>query len=441
MIGTLINSTWLRFLVPIPDLFLSQAKNLAKRKRCHRCKARKPQDGGGFVLDEAMAAAIEGKEATTWREAMDPQTHHIYYYNTTTSETSWERPKEMGAAPHATGWFGRGSSHRFAKSAAEYAARNERWLSRPAVKQKAFVEAGKSNLEGGQEYNIWYDRYIGDNWDSSKGKEPAEARCETELHAGYTLADKGEPLNNYFCIHFCHGLCSKGKDCGWFHRTPLPTDDVVADSLHDCFGRERHKDNRDDMGGIGSVNTPSRTLYVGGLLKNKYKSPESLEKTIWDHFGEWGEVENVNIIHRLSIAFVRYRLRSSTEFAREAMLGQPLDAGEVLNVRWAYDDPNPVAKEAMERADMDATMAMLRARGVKVDPSEMDHIEVPHDFQMPDPKRLKAENGTEDVHVSQHMLYPNTDRQYNLHAGGGEDSGRRGSQYWRSLLFSYSCLV
>lgn len=45
-------------------------------------------------------------------------------------------------------------------------------------------------------------------------------------------------------------------------------------------------------------------------------------------------------------AFVRYKFRASAEFAKEAMAGQTLwraEEAEPLNVRWANDDPNPVA--------------------------------------------------------------------------------------------------
>lgn len=40
----------------------------------------------------------------TWREALDPTTKQIYYYNTETKETQWMRPTVMGAAPSGTGW-------------------------------------------------------------------------------------------------------------------------------------------------------------------------------------------------------------------------------------------------------------------------------------------------------------------------------------------------
>jgi hypothetical protein len=126
-----------------------KGQNLPKRQRCHRCKAKKPEGAGAYVMDEAFKAALEGGSCD-WREAIDPKTSHLYYHNTKTGETSWERPAEMGAAPHATGWFGRGSTHKFARPANFYEERNARWLSRPAVKQKSHIETGKSVLEGGE---------------------------------------------------------------------------------------------------------------------------------------------------------------------------------------------------------------------------------------------------------------------------------------------------
>lgn len=78
----------------------------------------------------------------------------------------------------------------------------------------------------------------------------------------------------------------------------------------------------------------------------------------------------MNVIHRLSIAFPRYRLRTSAEFAKEAMHCQPLDHGEVLSLRWAHDDPNPVAKDSIARADRDALVALMRAKGLFLQLSE-----------------------------------------------------------------------
>lgn len=46
---------------------------------------------------------------------------------------------------------------------------------------------------------------------------------------------------------------------------------------------------------------------------------------------------------------------------------QSLDQEELLAVKWAHDDPNPVAKEAIEKANKDALAALLLARGINLD--------------------------------------------------------------------------
>ena len=73
----------------------------------------------------------------------------------------------------------------------------------------------------------------------------------------------------------------------------------------------------------------------------------------------------MNVIFRLSIAFVRFRMRCSAEFAKVAMAGQSLDEDEVLNLRWAFADPNPTAKESIVRSNRDAVILGLMARGIK----------------------------------------------------------------------------
>ena len=63
---------------------------------------------------------------------MDPSSGHMYYYNTVTGKTQWSRPTEMGAAPHATGWYGRGAAGNLQ---AKYDALDAEWLKRKARKQ------------------------------------------------------------------------------------------------------------------------------------------------------------------------------------------------------------------------------------------------------------------------------------------------------------------
>eukprot|EP01031_Cornospumella_fuschlensis_P041013 gene41013-50030_t len=310
-----------------------QQENYASRPRCLRCKKAKPANTNNYVLDPALQALQEGREIE-WQEVIDPTSYQVYYYNKTTGATQWERPAELGMAPLATGWFGRGRSG----AGSLYEELNKQYLSRPARKQKDFIDPKKYTQEGNQEYNVWYGRYVGDYGDKHD-KEPATDRCHLDTDAGFTKADTANNADRkhkrYFCLHFARGMCAKGAECTFYHRIPTPTDDAHTDELFDCFGRQRHNKHKDDMSGVGSFLKPCRTLFVGNLNKAMYATPKDLEDTLWREFGEWGEIESLNVIHRLSIAFPRYRLRTSAEFAKEAMMGQSLASGkEVLSIRW-----------------------------------------------------------------------------------------------------------
>ncbi|KAI9092615.1 hypothetical protein DFS34DRAFT_562375, partial [Phlyctochytrium arcticum] len=183
-------------------------------------------------------------------------------------------------------------------------------------------------------YNIWYNRWTGEGRRRA-ALEKAETRCRLSRDMGYTKATTGSA----FCIHFARGCCMKGHQCTYWHRIPLPTDRETQ--AHDIFGRERFREDRDDMGGVGSFERDNRTLYVGNM-----KTPQSsMEK----QFSEWGEIEHINILPHKSVAFVRYVHRANAEFAREAMYGQSLESNEILNVRWATEDPNPRVKDFKKR--------------------------------------------------------------------------------------------
>jgi len=57
----------------------------------------------------------------------------------------------------------------------------------------------------------------------------------------------------------------------------------------------------------------------------------------------------VKILQSRGVAFVTYVSELNAQFAKEAMMCQSLDDDEILNVRWATDDPNPVAKVREKR--------------------------------------------------------------------------------------------
>ena len=62
-------------------------QNVARARRCKRCRARKPAGGGGYVHGGGATATTPGAAAsaattsqqtgTRWREAVDPTTHQM----------------------------------------------------------------------------------------------------------------------------------------------------------------------------------------------------------------------------------------------------------------------------------------------------------------------------------------------------------------------------
>lgn len=116
---------------------------------------------------------------------------------------------------------------------------------------------------------------------------------------------------------------------------------------------------RDDMGGVGCFNQDCRGLYVGNLGtlagpakynpkdRNNASLPGYLNATeiLARHFGEWGAIEECSYKPKFACAFIRYVSRLNAEFAKVAMSDQSLDnPSQFINVRWAYEDPNPQAK-------------------------------------------------------------------------------------------------
>ena len=96
------------------------------------------------------------------------------------------------------------------------------------------------------------------------------------------------------------------------------------------------------------------------------------------------------------------------EFAKEAMTCQSLDFKEILSIRWAKDDPNPVAQNSISMADKDALASFLNARGVNIEESGFNG---PLDYSNPEPKRVKL-NDADVLAEYPELAYPDTDGQY-----------------------------
>ncbi|KAK4159030.1 Pre-mRNA-splicing factor CWC2 [Cladorrhinum sp. PSN259] len=203
-------------------------------------------------------------------------------------------------------------------------------------------------------YNVWYNKWSGgDREDKYSSQTKAPNRCVISTDAGYTRADAhpGTP----FCLYFARGICPKGQDCDYRHALPGPYD--IPPQNQDCFGRDRFSDYRDDMGGVGSFSRQNRTIYVGRIHVS-----DDVEEIVARHFAEWGTIERIRVLNTRGVAFITYTNEANAQFAKEAMAHQSLDHNEILNVRWATEDPNPMArKREARRIEEQAADAIRKA--------------------------------------------------------------------------------
>ncbi|KIJ66852.1 hypothetical protein HYDPIDRAFT_108782 [Hydnomerulius pinastri MD-312] len=230
---------------------------------------------------------------------------------------------------------------------------------KPARKQ---VKPGdvekKEAVQTGKEYNIWYNKWAGgDREDNYSNKVKSQTRCNIKKDSGLTRANTTGI--RYCCLFFARGCCPYGWECDYLHILPDPSN-ALPDSSKDCFARDKFSDYRDDMGGVGSFNRQNRTLYVG-RIKETGPGPET-EDIVTRHFKEWGEIERIRVLQYRSVAFVTYVSELSAQFAKEAMACQSLDNDEILNVRWATEDPNPVQKVAEKRRLEEQGQEAIKAR-------------------------------------------------------------------------------
>ncbi|CAD6571212.1 MAG: Pre-mRNA-splicing factor [Tremellales sp. Tagirdzhanova-0007] len=231
---------------------------------------------------------------------------------------------------------------------------------RPARKQVKAGDIDKSEgPQPGKEYNLWYNKWAGGDKEDALASHVALYPETLDIHepmlratnfaASFSLEDV-VPMGAFPAVH--HPLqhaemdCFFRHECNFLHRLPLPSHQL-PDHSRDCFGRERHADYRDDMGGVGSFNRSNRTLYIGKMQESPDK--KQTEETLMRHFGEWGTIVKWNILYNRGIAFVTYESEHSASFSKEAMANQSMDMEEILNVRWATEDPNPTEKVAEDK--------------------------------------------------------------------------------------------
>lgn len=280
---------------------------------------------------------------------------------------------------------------------------------RPARKQVSAPVTGHEEKHDPGTFNIWSGRKNkgwGGGRDREKGPRQASAyRCRPKVDTGRTRGDAAGVA--YCCLYFARGLCHHGSDCNYLHRVPAERDEARhgGDYGHDIFGRERAPESRDGRKrGVGSYERECRTLYVGyggaGTLP-----PGVLRELLRADFEEWGPIADLHVAADKAIAFVRYTWRSSAEFAKAAMHQQSLmgsTMGEVLDVRWANDDPNPTAVRRVHREREEATRDAYMQAVETLDPEVKK-------------ARLQALHLAATLRPGPVAAYPDTDGQY----GGG----------------------
>ncbi|SGZ50509.1 CIC11C00000004222 [Sungouiella intermedia] len=214
--------------------------------------------------------------------------------------------------------------------------------------------------QSGHTFNIWYLKWAGGD-SSTKNYVRLKFRVDVKRDSGYT---KGVEHQSPICLFFARGCCYRGKKCPYLHRLPSDRDQRIP--TQDCFGRDKTADYRDDMGGVGLLARPNRTLYVSGIHMNDH-----IEEILSSNFLEFGSIDKIKVLHGKGCAFVSYRLEAEAQFAKEAMDAQGLGENDVLSVKWANEDPNPNAQEdakrILEEAAMETVKSLLGNKKMKPD--------------------------------------------------------------------------
>jgi hypothetical protein len=314
----------------------------------------------------------------TWVLFIDPESRKPYFFNVDTGDTSWDDPEPVGlpqggdvhqeatgssvslGTPERDEYLVHEVEKELNRGIPPYL--SDEWKSRPARRQT--TDTGSvAYREGSDRYNIWYHRVSMDRFDDSV-RVAATSSCDPWVDSGLTEADSKRAETPHFCMWFAKGSCSRGPQCRYKHRVPTRKDDEASDHMFDIFGRERHAQHKDDMGGVGSFLKECKCLYISDITLDgsEPNAVQKLEAQIWKLFHPWGPIESIRIIPSRLIAFVKYEYRSAAEFAKVACSNQPCGLSAAINVRWAFEDPNSRAAEQSELETRDKFYSEVEKR-------------------------------------------------------------------------------
>lgn len=127
-------------------------------------------------------------------------------------------------------------------------------------------------------------------------------------------------------------------------------------------------------------------------------------------------MDRIRVLTARGVAFVTYTNEANSQFAKEAMAHQSLDHTEILNVRWATVDPNPMAqKREARKIEEQAAEAVRRAL-----PEEFVREIEGRDPEAKRRKRVEGGFGLEGYVAPDQVWYA---RSRELEGGGGAVEG------------------
>ena len=124
------------------------------------------------------------EERSCWRKLYDYQSGYWYYQNLLTNTTQWEMPEGWNSWPvNGTQSTESDSGNAsglsiFRQTSDEIERKNSKYVKRKARRQIDPDKAKKIHWrpEGANEYNIWYDKWIGDHWKGTKDEGRLQIR-------------------------------------------------------------------------------------------------------------------------------------------------------------------------------------------------------------------------------------------------------------------------
>ena len=154
------------------------------------------------------------------------------------------------------------------------------------------------------------------------------------------------------------------------------------------------------------------STILSSLLVGRIHVTDDIEEIVARHFAEWGQVDRIRCLTARGVAFVTYTNEANSQFAKEAMAHQSLDHSEILNVRWATVDPNPMAqKREARKIEEQAAEAVRRAL-----PEEFVREIEGRDPDAKRRKRIEGGFGLEGYEAPDQVWYA---RSRELEGGGG----------------------